>query len=602
MADSISALRPSARLTSAELHVAQSAATDSTRQSQAIAPVQGGAKNACGASSGCLAVLWNPMRDLPLIDVREVYGRHEVLLTGANGFLGKVILGLILDRLPDVKHVHVMVRPRKGLSAEERFQAETVGSPALRPIVYSIREKAGGEFVARKVTTLVGDISQPDCGLAPEDLERLAGRVGLIINCAGLVEFFPPVDAAFSSNVDGVENVIAVAKRLGAKLLQVSTCYVCGEADGLVEETDPIAGFYPHRAGPSDLHFHHADEIALCRERVWQIYDTAGPGAGRDWRDRADIAVRNAQVRSRELTERLTALGRQRAERWGWVNTYTYSKSLGEQIVASEPGLDYAIVRPGIVESALRFPFPGWIEGGRTAAPLVLMAMGGMKEWPMRAEAPLEVVPVDLIAAATLVVGGLLLSGVQKPVYQLGSADANPISLGRLVGLLDEAAECMGRQSRNGIPGRALIDPRRAARVVSLEKARASRMRLEERISRAQSLVAGLRKALQATRLSGNGTHGKMSQWSTALRMLSLQASFREQTLEQYLPFILHNRYIFESENIRAGYSLITEADRRLLPWDPESIDWKEYWEKNQIEGIEKWIRPQATREWTFQI
>ncbi len=537
-------------------------------------------------------------RDLPLIDVRDAYRRQEILLLGANGFVGKVILGLILDRLPDVKHVHVLVRPGKGLSAEERFQAETLGSPALRPIL----EGVGREFVERKITAWVGDISQPDCGLAPEHLERLAGHVGLIINCAGLVEFFPPVDAAFSSNVDGVENVIAVAKRLGAKLLQVSTCYVCGEADGLVEETDPIPGFYPHRTGPSDLHFHHADEIALCRERVWQIYDSAGPGAGRDWRDRPDITVRNAQVRSRELTERLTALGRQRAEHWGWVNTYTYSKSLGEQIVASEPGLDYAIVRPAIVESALRFPFPGWIEGGRTAAPLVLMAMGGMKEWPIRAEAPLEVVPVDLVAAATLVVGSLLLGGVQKPVYQLGSADANPISLGRLVRLLDEAAERMARQERNGIPGRALIDPRRAARVVSLEEARASRMRLETRINRAQSVVAGLRKTLQAMRLSSNGALGKLSQWRTALRMLALQASFREQTLEQYLPFILYNRYVFESENIRAGYALITESDRRLLPWAPESIDWKEYWEKNQIEGIEKWIRPEATRDWSFQI
>jgi len=562
-------------------------------------PLSRALENAYGKGSGRWTAISDTMkRDLPLIDVREAYGRHEVLLLGANGFVGKVILGLILDRLPDVKHMHVLVRPRKGLSAEERFQAETLSSAALRPTL----ERVGKEFVAGKITTWVGDISQPDCGLAPEHLDRLAGRVGLIINCAGLVEFFPPVDAAFGSNVDGAENVIAVAKRLGAKLLHVSTCYVCGEADGLVEETDPIVGFYPHRTGPGDLHFHHADEIALCRERVWQIYDSAGPGTDRDWRDRTDIAVRNAQVRSRELAERLRALGRQRAEHWGWVNTYTYSKSLGEQIVASEPGLDYAIVRPAIVESALRFPFPGWIEGGRTAAPLVLMAMGGMKDWPMRTEAPLEVVPVDLVASAVLVVGALLLGGVQKPVYQLGSADTNPISLGRLVHLLDEAAQRMGRQGRNGIPGRALIDPPRAARVVSLEEARASRMRLEGRINRAQSVVAGLRKTLEFTRLSGNGSLRRMSQWSTALRTLARQASFREQTLEQYLPFILYNRYVFESENIRAGYSLITEADRRLLPWDPEGIDWKEYWEKNQIEGIEKWIRPEATRDWTFQI
>ena len=49
-----------------------------------------------------------------------------------------------------------------------------------------------------------------------------------------------------------------------------------------------------------------------------------------------------------------------RARSWGWPNTYTYTKSLGEQVIAGTPGLRYAIVRPSIVESALRYPFPGW--------------------------------------------------------------------------------------------------------------------------------------------------------------------------------------------------------------------------------------------------
>src|SRR5207248_9652489 len=133
--------------------------------------------------------------------------------------------------------------------------------------------------------------------------------------------------------------------------------------------------------------------------------------------------------RSRDLARRLVALGRQRAERWGWVNTYTYAKSLGEQIIAAEQGLDYAIVRPAIVESALDFPFPGWIEGGRTAAPLVLMALGGMREWPIRRDIPLEVVPVDLVAAAILTVAALHLDGQSERVYQLGSADVNPTIL-----------------------------------------------------------------------------------------------------------------------------------------------------------------------------
>ena len=140
--------------------------------------------------------------------------------------------------------------------------------------------------------------------------------------------------------------------------------------------------------------------------------------------------TKNPQETSRETAQKLAALGKRRAEHWGWVNTYTYAKSIGEQIIASEPGLDYAIVRPPIVESSLQFPIPGWIEGGRTAAPLVLMAMGGLKHWPVRRSTPLEVVPVDLVAAAILAVGALQLDGRAQGVYQLGTAGVNPIRAG----------------------------------------------------------------------------------------------------------------------------------------------------------------------------
>ena len=58
----------------------------------------------------------------------------------------------------------------------------------------------------------------------------------------------------------------------------------------------------------------------------------------------------------------------------------------------------------------------------------------------------------------------------------------------------------------------------------------------------------------------------------------------------------------FESHNIRQAYATITDEDRRRLPWDPESIDWNTYWRRNQIEGIKKWVEPEAVRQWAFKI
>ena len=81
-----------------------------------------------------------------------------------------------------------------------------------------------------------------------------------------------------------------------------------------------------------------------------------------------------------------------------------------------------------------------------------------------------------------------------------------------------------------------------------------------------------------------------------------MQAAFREQTLDQYLPFVLHNRYIFESENIRTAYSMISADERALIPWDPEKINWTDYWTHNQIPGIEKWVQPDVVKDWSFKI
>jgi long-chain acyl-CoA synthetase len=494
-----------------------------------------------------------------LLDARQTFAANEILLAGANGFLGKVLLGLLLDRYPEFKRLHILMRPKGRLSPAERFEKEVLGSPALEDVV----SKLGLTFIRGKINVVGGDLSQPACGI---DAEALGGRVGLVLNCAGLVEFFPAVDESFRSNVDGVQNVVDLAKRLKAKLLHISTCFVCGEADGLVEETEPILGFYPRRRGPEDTTFNHRAEIAYtrgCVQRMYEAAETAGE-----------------EPRSKLVAQRLSELGRQRARNWGWVNTYTYSKSLGEQIIAAEAGLEYSIVRPAIVESAVEFPFPGWVEGGRTAAPLILMALAGMRHWPIREDSPLEIVPVDMVAGSILAVAVLLLNGKHRPVYQLGTAHSNPVLLGPLVQMLH--VEARKRPAPMMLPrvGKPVM--------ITMRDARDRRIRLQRRLTRAHRAVSRLRELVTRANLPGRRP---LSQLATTLRTLGLHANMRDQMIELYRPFVLDNRFIFEAENIRAGISLLSERDQALLPWAPDQIDWQDYWIRNQIPGVEKWAR-----------
>ena len=523
-----------------------------------------------------------------MVDVAQTLERNELLLTGGNGFLGKVVLALLLDRYPSFTHLHMLIRPGRVATAGQRFEREVIESPPLRAIV----QKRGEAFVREKISVWSGDASRPGCGV---EVDGWADRVDLILNCAGLVDFFPPVDASLRANVDSVVHLSDLAGRVGAKLLHVSTCYVAGQEDGFVEESEPIAGFYPHRTGADDTSFGADTELRECRRRIQQIREAYEPTGGTS----VDASGHDGAAASRELSERLTELGRRRAERWGWVNTYTYSKSIGEQMLASRSELDYAIVRPAIIESSLRFPFAGWIEGGRTSAPLLLMAMGGMSDWPARRDIPLEIVPVDLAAAAILVVGALLLQGRHEPIYQLATADANLFELEPLIELLCREARRPGSNSTRPARVPFWLQTGSRPRFLTEEDYRTARLQLRKRVDRAQGVVTSLRQFVARTRLPGREA---LQEWSASLRTLDLQISFREQAIEQYLPFILRNRYVFEAHNIRQAYKQITETDRKLLPWEPEQIDWPEYWSRNQIEGIGKWIQPEAVRTWSFKI
>jgi long-chain acyl-CoA synthetase len=51
---------------------------------------------------------------------------------------------------------------------------------------------------------------------------------------------------------------------------------------------------------------------------------------------------------------------------------------------------------------------------------------------------------------------------------------------------------------------------------------------------------------------------------------------------------------------MRAASEQLSERDRTLLPWAPERIDWDDYWTNKQIPGVEKWVQPEAFKDWTF--
>src|SRR6185295_314861 len=129
---------------------------------------------------------WNPVRGEyepgeapPLqgtgeISAIDAFSNKTMLLLGGTGFVGKVLLAMVLDRFQELKHLVVQVRRKKNVGGEQRFYSEVLQSPPLRPIV----ERLGGESVIRqKVSIVEGDLDAPLCGITSEQIAALKGSV-----------------------------------------------------------------------------------------------------------------------------------------------------------------------------------------------------------------------------------------------------------------------------------------------------------------------------------------------------------------------------------------------------------------------------------------
>jgi long-chain acyl-CoA synthetase len=495
------------------------------------------------------------------ISAIEAFRDRTILLLGGTGFVGKVLLALLLDRFPEIRRVVIQVRRKKNVRGEQRFYSEVLQSPPLKAIV----ERIGGETeIRRKVTVVEGDLDEPLCGISESEIAGLKGIVDVVVNLAGLVEFDPPLNESIEPNVYGTQHVIDLVKALEARLVHISTCYVAGKKDGHISEDTPIEGYFPFREKSPDRHFSVTEELKWCEQFIEETRATKASNP-------------------RPVRERLREGGTSRAESWGWTNIYTYTKSMGEQLIVQTPGLTCAIVRPAIVESSMNFPFPGWNEGFTTSAPLVLMGGGGLKGWPVREDGPLEIIPVDLVASGILIVTAAVLCGKHKPVYHLASADQNPIMLPRLVSFLGMNSRYKHKHMKSGNrlanAWKAYVD----TQVITVESLQSRRARMHKGFD-----VIHAALTLGKTVLGGR----KIDPYLKSLRDTRRQIRAQEITLDKFLPFMFHNSFIFETKNIREAAGMLTEEDLKRLNWDPETIDWADYWVNIHTKGIEKWIRP----------
>lgn len=52
--------------------------------------------------------------------IAAFYGGKSILITGATGFLGKVLMEKLFRTCPDLKVIYILVRPKAGHTLQQR--------------------------------------------------------------------------------------------------------------------------------------------------------------------------------------------------------------------------------------------------------------------------------------------------------------------------------------------------------------------------------------------------------------------------------------------------------------------------------------------------
>src|SRR5258705_6977899 len=382
----------------------------------------------------------------------EIYQDRSIFLIGSTGFLGKVTLSMLLHRFPSIEKIYVTVRASSQEESETLFWTNIITAPPFDPL----RERYGTAlegFVRDKVIVRGGDIAETNFGYNEEQAQAIADDIDVIINSDGNVTYNLTLQSGLRTNVVGIQNVIAFARRMKQPaVVHVSTCFVVGNRSGAVWESDPVLGYFPRQHEMQGVEFSVDQEIADCAKLADRVREEARDAMmtarfrdlarkrlneeGRDVDDPDALGLAVARERKVWTRTRLTDLGMKRAAWWGWPNIYTYTKSLGEQLVAAETGMVRSIVRPSIVESAASYPFPGWNEGFTTTAPLIFLAFKGKTVIPANDKLVLDITPVDRVAAVMLAVAAEAIVSEPRLVHQAATGDSNPNNMKRIVGMV----------------------------------------------------------------------------------------------------------------------------------------------------------------------
>ncbi|CAM8961675.1 unnamed protein product [Rhodiola kirilowii] len=477
-----------------------------------------------------------------------------ILVTGSTGFVAKVFVEKILRIQPNVKKLYLLLRASDSASATNRLYNEILG----KELFSVLREKWGSDLsslVKEKVVIPVpGDIAYEDLGIKDEELKtEMLSEIDAVINLAATVNFDERYDIALGINTMGPKHILDFAKQC-PKLkvfVHVSTAYVCGEKGGLIMETPFKVGETLNGACDLDI----SNEFQVMEEKLKQLKE-----------DKLTEAA---------ITSAMKNFGNQRAQKFGWPNTYVFTKSMGEMLIGQQRGnMPIVILRPTIVTSTYKEPFPGWIEGVRTIDSLAIAyGKGRMTCFLGDPESTIDLIPADMVVNSIIVAMAVHADKPGETVYQVGSSRRNPLKFKQVPGM---GYGYFSRKPWIGKDGKAVV--------VGPVKIMGSMDTFHRYMYIRYMLPL---KALELVNIAS--CHYFEGAYANAKRKIEIVMRL----VELYRPYLFF-KAIFDDKNTdklrMAARRSSDAADMFYFQFDPKCIDWDDYMVNTHLPGAVKYV------------
>ncbi|XP_031330448.1 fatty acyl-CoA reductase wat-like [Photinus pyralis] len=278
--------------------------------------------------------------------IAQYFSGGHVFVTGATGFLGKLITEKLLRSCGDLEKLYLLIREKKGKKVADR------GAEIFDNVIFEQLKNEQPKFM-EKVVLVAGDCIKPELGLGGDDRETLLKNVTCVFHCAATVKFDEKIRTAAYINVRATRDLVNMAKQMInlKSFIYISTAYAhCCRKDiqEVVYET-PITG-----------------------EKLLTLVDTC-----------SDDFLNKVTP---------TLLGE-------WPNTYVFTKAVAEEVVGSSArGLPIAIVRPSIVVATAKGPLAGWIDNMYGVTGITVgIALGLIRTLHCKKDCVADIVPADYV-------------------------------------------------------------------------------------------------------------------------------------------------------------------------------------------------------------